>query len=132
MCWFLCLSKRVCIRLFLKLFVSLEFLSDFSKLFQSLTDLTENVCPPSVELLYMGQHRFSLLKCVFLEWTSEFSWSIDFRYSGVLLSVLLRINVHLLTYMSYRKEANLMCWTTAMSVSVILCPRWSLQLFSVV
>ena len=61
-----CLSKGVFISVFLKLFLSLEFLSAFSKLFQSLIDLTENVRPSSVEW-------FSLLKRVFLEWTSEFS-----------------------------------------------------------
>ena len=61
-----CLSKGVFISVFLKLFLSLEFLSAFSKLFQSFIDLTENVRPSSVEW-------FSLLKRVFLEWTSEFS-----------------------------------------------------------
>ena len=61
-----CLSTGVFISVFLKLFLSLEFLSAFSKLFQSFIDLTENVRPSSVEW-------FSLLKRVFLEWTSEFS-----------------------------------------------------------
>ena len=51
----------------------------------------------------MEQRRFSLLKRVLLKLTSEFSWSIDFRYSGVFPSVLLRIYVHLLTYSSWWK-----------------------------
>ena len=63
-CYFLCLSKRVFFRL--RNFLSLEFMSAFSMLFQSSIDLNENVHPLQY-LLYMGQHRFSLLKRVFLE-----------------------------------------------------------------
>ena len=44
-----CFSKGVFISVFLKLFLSLEFLSAFFKLFQSLIDLTENVRPSSVD-----------------------------------------------------------------------------------
>ena len=58
----------------LKLLVFSEFLSTFFQLFhQSLIDLTVEVpLPPSVELLYMVQRRFGLLKRVFQQWTSEF------------------------------------------------------------
>lgn len=71
----LSLSKRVFISFFFKLLVFSEFLSTFFQLFhQSLIDLTVKVpLPPSVELLYMGQRRFSVLKRVFQQWTSEFN-----------------------------------------------------------
>ena len=77
-----CLSKSVFINRFLELFASLEILSSLFRLFQSLIDLTENYRPPSVKLLHMGQRKFNFPKCVFLEWTSKFSWSIHFRHSG--------------------------------------------------
>ena len=83
----LCFSKSVFINRFLELFASLEILSSLFRLFQSLIDLTENYRPPSVKLLHMGQRKFNFPKCVFLEWTSKFSWSIDFRHSGVFPTV---------------------------------------------
>ena len=75
-----CLSKREFINCFLKFFVSLEILSSLFWLFQSLINLEprEWSTPYSRIVIYVAA-LVLLPKCVFLEWISEFSWSIDFR-----------------------------------------------------